>query len=96
MLMLLNFRGWCVGFLTKIERQCLREEYYSPGIYFSIRLLHKLNREKIMLLTIVIVLGILWLLGLVADIGGNFIHLVLLIALVVLVYDFVVGRRQAE
>lgn len=49
-----------------------------------------------MLLTIVIVLGILWLLGLLADIGGNFIHLVLAVALVVLVYDFVVGRRHLE
>jgi hypothetical protein len=48
-----------------------------------------------MLLTIVIILGILWLLGLLADIGGNFIHLVLLIALVVLVYNFVTGRRGA-
>jgi len=45
-----------------------------------------------MLLTIVIVLGILWLLGLLADIGGNLIHLVLLIALVVLIYNFI-GRR---
>ncbi|HZP55355.1 MAG TPA: lmo0937 family membrane protein [Candidatus Saccharimonadales bacterium] len=47
-----------------------------------------------MLLTIVIVLGILWLLGLIAHIGGGLIHLVLLIALIVLVYDFVTRRRH--
>jgi hypothetical protein len=46
-----------------------------------------------MLMTIFIVLVILWLLGLVVHIGGGLIHLVLLIALVVLVYDFVTKRR---
>ncbi|HSX17963.1 MAG TPA: lmo0937 family membrane protein [Candidatus Saccharimonadales bacterium] len=47
-----------------------------------------------MLLTIVIVLGILWLLGLLANIGGGFIHLLLIVALVVFVYDLIVGRRS--
>ena len=47
-----------------------------------------------MLLTIAIVLAILWLLGLLAHIGGGLIHLVLLIALVVIIYDFVTGRRS--
>jgi hypothetical protein len=46
-----------------------------------------------MIATIVIVLVILWLLGLVAHIGGGLIHLVLLAALVVLVYDFFTRRR---
>lgn len=47
-----------------------------------------------MLLTIAIVLGILWLLGVLVHIGGGLIHLVLLIAVVVFVYDMVVGRRR--
>jgi hypothetical protein len=47
-----------------------------------------------MLITIVIVLGILWLLGLLAHIGGGFINLILLIALIVLIYDFVTSRRS--
>jgi hypothetical protein len=43
---------------------------------------------------VVVVLVILWLLGfLVAHIGGGLIHLLLLIALAVLVYNLVVGRR---
>lgn len=46
-----------------------------------------------MLLTIFIVLVILWILGLLAHIGGGFINLILLIALIVLVYDFVTRRR---
>lgn len=47
-----------------------------------------------MILTIVIVLGVLWLIGLLAHIGGGFVHLLLLIALVILVYDFVARRRS--
>ena len=45
-----------------------------------------------MLLTIVIVLGLLWLVGLIANIGGGLIHLVLLIALVIFIYDLVSRR----
>ena len=46
-----------------------------------------------MLYTIVVVLVILWLLGLVAHIGGSLIHLILVIALVVLIFNFISGRR---
>lgn len=45
-----------------------------------------------MLLTVVIVLGILWLLGLLAHVGGALINLILVIALIVLIYDFVSRR----
>jgi hypothetical protein len=45
------------------------------------------------IMTIIIVLVILWLIGLLANIGGDLIHLVLLIALIVFVYDFVTRRR---
>jgi len=47
-----------------------------------------------MILTIAIVLAILWLLGFSFHIAGNLIHLILLIALIVLVYDFVVKRHS--
>jgi hypothetical protein len=47
-----------------------------------------------MLRTIAIVLVILWLLGFAIHIGGALIHLVLLIALIIFVYDFVTGRRK--
>ena len=46
-----------------------------------------------MLWTIVVVILILWLLGLVANIGGGLLHLLLVIALVVIVYRLVTGRR---
>jgi hypothetical protein len=46
-----------------------------------------------MLLTVFIVLVVLWALGILAHIGGALINLVLLIALIVLVFDFVTRRR---
>jgi hypothetical protein len=43
---------------------------------------------------VVVVLVVLWLLGfLVAHIGGGLIHLLLVIAVIVLVYNLVTGRR---
>ncbi len=46
-----------------------------------------------MLWTILVVLVILWLLGFSFHIGGNLIHILLVIALIVLVYNLLTGRR---
>lgn len=48
-----------------------------------------------MLLTIAVILAILWLLGFIGHIGGGLIHLLLVIALIVFIYNMVVGRRAA-
>ncbi|MGH2362025.1 MAG: lmo0937 family membrane protein [bacterium] len=49
-----------------------------------------------MLWTIVLVLLILWALGGFAfHVGGNLIHLLLVIAVIVLIYNFTTGRRVA-
>jgi hypothetical protein len=47
-----------------------------------------------MLYTIVAVLVVLWLLGFIAHIGGGLIHLLLVIALIVFIYNMVVGRKR--
>ena len=47
-----------------------------------------------MLLTVAAILAILWLLGFSIHIGGVLIHLVLIIALVVFLYDVLVRRRH--
>jgi K+-transporting ATPase A subunit len=47
-----------------------------------------------MLWTIVGVLVLLWLVGLLAHIGGGLIHLLLVVALVVFIWDLLVGRRR--
>jgi hypothetical protein len=47
-----------------------------------------------MLLTIAIILFVLWLLGaFVVHVGGGLIHILLVIAVVVLIWNFVTGRR---
>jgi hypothetical protein len=46
-----------------------------------------------MLWTILVVLLVLWLIGLVANIGGGLIHLILVVALVIFVINLLTGRR---
>lgn len=47
-----------------------------------------------MLVTIAIILAVLWALGYFAvHIGGNLIHILLVIALVVFIYNMIAGRR---
>lgn len=47
-----------------------------------------------MLWTIIVVLAVLWVLGLLTEIGGGLIHLLLVAALVVFIYNLVTGRRR--
>ena len=47
-----------------------------------------------MLYTIVIILAVLWALGLIIHIGGELIHLLLLVALIILVYNLM--RRRGK
>jgi len=46
-----------------------------------------------MLWTIFVVLLILWLLGFSFHIAGSLIHLLLVVALVVLIFNLIAGRR---
>ena len=46
-----------------------------------------------MLWAIVVILVVLWLLGLLANIGGGLIHLLLVIALIVIAVNLLQGRR---
>ena len=48
-----------------------------------------------MLWTIIVILGILWLLGFSFHVGGGLIHLLLVIAVVILVFNLLTGRRPA-
>jgi len=48
-----------------------------------------------MLVVIAGVLVVLWLLGFTLNIGGGLIHLILVIALIVFIYNLIVGRRSA-
>ncbi len=46
-----------------------------------------------MLWTVLVVLLILWLLGFSLHVGGGLIHILLVIAVVVLVFNLISGRR---
>lgn len=46
-----------------------------------------------MLWTIVVILLVLWLLGLVTEVAGGLIHLLLVIALIVVVVRLLQGRK---
>ncbi len=47
-----------------------------------------------MLWAIVGILVLLWLVGFMANIAGGLIHLVLVVAVIVLAYQFLTGRRR--
>lgn len=48
-----------------------------------------------MLLTIAVILFILWLLGFLAfHIAGGFIHILIVAAIIIVLWDLLVGRRR--
>jgi hypothetical protein len=50
-------------------------------------------KGNLMLWTVFVVLLILWLLGFIGHFGGQLIHLLLVIAVVVLIVNLISGRR---
>jgi len=54
------------------------------------------SREESMLWTIFVVLLVLWLLGLVTSYTlGGFIHILLVLAVITLIFNLISGRRSA-
>jgi hypothetical protein len=47
-----------------------------------------------MIYTILVILVILWLVGFITHVGGGLIHLLLVVALIVFIWNMVVGRRR--
>jgi hypothetical protein len=43
--------------------------------------------------TILVIVVAVWLLGLLLDFGGSLIHLLLVVALLILIYNLITGRR---
>ena len=43
--------------------------------------------------TVLVVLVVLWLIGLIGNIGGGLIHVLLVVAVIILMYNLLVGRR---
>lgn len=47
----------------------------------------------VILWAILAVVLVVWLIGLLADIAGNAVHILLIVALAILIYNLVTGRR---
>lgn len=47
-----------------------------------------------MIIAIAIILAILWLLGFSFHIAGSLVHILLVVALIVIIYDLLIGRRR--
>jgi hypothetical protein len=54
------------------------------------------SKESAMLWALLVLLVAFWALGLIASIGGSAIHLLLVLAAIVLVAQFVMGRRSTN
>ena len=48
---------------------------------------------KTMLWTVFVILLVLWLLGLLTNVGGGLVHLLLVVAAIVLIFNLFSGRR---
>lgn len=53
------------------------------------------GERKHMLWTIFVVVLVLWLLGFSFHIAGGFIHLLLVLAVIILIFNLISGRRSA-
>lgn len=71
-----------------LQMRCLRPGWTSgPG-----RL--ECGEKTLMLWTIFVVVLVLWLLGFSFHVAGSLIHLLLVVALIILVFNLISGRRS--
>jgi len=67
---------------------------HSGSVVEFVHLLNLLPNPTVMLYTIAVILIILWLLGIVSGYTiGSFIHILLVIAIVMILLNFITGRR---
>ena len=53
------------------------------------------EKEKVMLWTVFVIILILWALGFGFHVAGGLIHLLLIAALIILIFNLLSGRRSA-
>lgn len=79
----------------------MKDPSFLQGFFLCVRggnspsILYQTKKEILVLLWIAIIIAVLWLLGLLTNIGGGLIHILLVIAVVVLVFHFIQGRSRA-
>jgi hypothetical protein len=52
------------------------------------------RKKEYMLWTIIVILVVLWLLGFSFHVAGSLIHLLLVVAVIILIYNLFIGRRR--
>jgi Family of unknown function (DUF5670) len=78
----------------------LREELFLPWYGMPLMCSHSLVKGVLVMLgtllwAIVIILVVLWLLGWLAfHIGGGLIHILIIVAIIVLLFNLFAGRRR--
>ncbi len=60
---------------------------------FAILSLSKQKELEIMLWTIIGLLILFWILGLVFEVAGGLVHILLVIALIVFIFNMITGRK---
>lgn len=82
------------GVVPEAARGLEARESFGPTYRFTdLGLWKNTHRLHTMLWTILIVLIVLWALGFGIGIAGNLIHLILVVALIVLIYQLITGRK---
>jgi hypothetical protein len=71
----------CAAWLLRVDR-------YRQDVFARL-----VERGPPMLWTIVVILVVLWLLGFLGGIGGGLIHTLLVIAVIIVIYQLITGRR---
>ncbi len=47
-----------------------------------------------MIMTIIGILVVLWILGLLINVGGGLIHILIVVAIVIFIWNLITGRRK--
>jgi hypothetical protein len=73
------------------ERFVARQVLVGPDLGFGLLLLPREVTK--MIWTVFVILVVLWLAGFLGHVGGSLIHLVLVVAVIVLIFNLLSGRR---
>jgi hypothetical protein len=69
-------------------------KFFEPWLSQKYKDNHKGGEKMDLVWTIVIILVILWFLGQLGSIGGNLIHILLVIAVIIIVYRLAQGKNM--
>ncbi len=68
--------------------------YYFNSFTFGILKVHEIEGVINMIRTLIGLLILFWFLGLILDIGGAVIHVLLVIAVIIFIFDLITGRKR--